>query len=52
MTKSFEQRRREEIIDDNLKRVYGDAVDDCMPDRFQTLLDALKKEETIKPKQE
>ncbi len=52
MTKSSAQKRREEIIDESLKRVYCEAVDDCMPDRFQALLDALSKEDTSKPKQE
>lgn len=39
------QRRREDIIDQNLKKVYEESVDEGVPDRFRELLDALRKQE-------
>lgn len=42
------QRRQDNVIDENLKRVYGEALDECVPDRFRLLLDALKEQEQAK----
>ena len=39
------QRKREDIVEQNLKRVYDETLDDCVPDRFRVLLDALKQQE-------
>jgi len=33
-------------IDENLKRVYQEALDDKIPDRFQDLLEQLRKKES------
>jgi len=32
-------------IDENLKRVYQEALDERIPDRFQDLLEQLRKKE-------
>jgi hypothetical protein len=32
-------------IDENLKRVYRETLDEPVPDRFRDLLDALRKKE-------
>ena len=37
--------RIEAIIDQNLKRVYSDLVQEELPDRFKDLLSALKAQE-------
>ncbi len=34
-----------EQIDQNLKRVYDEALNEEVPDRFRQLLDALKKKQ-------
>lgn len=36
------------IIDENLRRVYQEAVDEGIPDRFKTLLDQLKQQDNDK----
>ncbi len=46
------QRKREQIIDDNLKRVYDETIEEGVPDRFRILLDALKQEEQSRAKSE
>jgi hypothetical protein len=33
-------------IDENLKRVYQQKLDEELPDRFKSLLDQLKKQDT------
>ncbi len=50
MAQSEAQNRRERIIDENLKRVYEEAVEEGVPDRFQVLLDALRQEEQKRAK--
>ncbi|MCB1338211.1 MAG: transcriptional regulator [Maritimibacter sp.] len=35
-------------IDENLKRVYQEALDERLPDRFQELLEQLRDKETTK----
>ena len=45
MAQSGAQRKREDIIDENLKRVYDQALDEAVPDRFLELLNALKAQE-------
>jgi hypothetical protein len=42
------ERRRETIIDANLKKVYEEALDEGVPDRFRELLDALRQQEQTK----
>ena len=39
------QRKREDIVEQNLKRVYDETLDDCVPDRFRALLEAFKQQE-------
>ncbi|WP_366142091.1 NepR family anti-sigma factor [uncultured Roseobacter sp.] len=36
------------MIDENLKRVYEEALDEGIPDRFKDLLDALKQQDQTK----
>ena len=38
-------RRQGQVIDDNLKRVYQDMLDEQVPDRFLDLLAQLKKQD-------
>lgn len=38
--------RLKQQIDENLKRVYDDALNQEVPDRFKLLLEALKKKES------
>lgn len=41
-------RRIEALIDDNLKRVYSDLVQEELPDRFKDLLSKLKEQDDAK----
>ncbi|MEQ9259459.1 MAG: NepR family anti-sigma factor [Roseovarius sp.] len=36
-------------IDDNLRRVYSDTVDEPLPDRFTQLLDQLRAQDSAEP---
>ncbi|MFD2741522.1 NepR family anti-sigma factor [Sulfitobacter aestuarii] len=36
---------RERVIDDNLKRVYEETLEEGIPDRFKELLNQLKQQE-------
>ena len=45
------QRRQDTVIDENLKRVYGEAIEEGVPDRFRLLLDALRQQEQSKDTQ-
>lgn len=45
MAQSGMNRKRESVIDENLKRVYEEALDEGVPDRFRELLDALKQQD-------
>ena len=38
-------RKQDRIIDENLKRVFDETVEQGVPDRFRDLLDALKKQD-------
>lgn len=40
--------RLKQQIDENLKRVYDDALNQEVPDRFKLLLEALKNKESGK----
>ena len=48
MAQSGAQRKRENIIDENVRRVYEETLDEGVPDRFRVLLDALKQQEQPK----
>ncbi|GGB13661.1 NepR family anti-sigma factor [Allosediminivita pacifica] len=37
--------KAEQVIDENLKRVYRDMIDDDVPDRFMELLSQLKEQD-------
>lgn len=39
-------------IDDNLKRVFQETLDEDIPDRFKSLLDKLKEQESGSEEQE
>ena len=39
------QRKSDKIIEENLRRVFNEAPDPEMPDRFRTLLDALREQD-------
>lgn len=46
-----EQKKQQSgVIDENLRRVYQEAVDEGIPDRFKTLLDQLKQQDSDKGK--
>lgn len=36
------------MIDENLKRVYEEALEEGVPDRFKDLLEALRQQESPK----
>ena len=36
---------RERVIDENLKRVFDETLDEGIPDRFKNLLDKLKQQD-------
>ena len=36
---------RERVIDENLKRVFEETLDEGIPDRFKDLLDQLKQQD-------
>mgnify|MGYP000480574903 CR=1 FL=1 len=45
MAQSGARRKRENVIDESLKRVYEEAIEEGVPDRFRLLLEELKKQE-------
>jgi len=51
MAHTSAQRKRDRNIDENLKRVYEQVIEEDVPDRFRMLLDALKQEEQSKAEQ-
>lgn len=48
MAQSGARQKSEEVIDQNLKRVYEEALEEGVPDRFRDLLDALRQQERQK----
>ncbi|MEM9583778.1 MAG: NepR family anti-sigma factor [Pseudomonadota bacterium] len=42
------KQRFEALVDDNLKRLYSDLVQEELPDRFKDLLSQLKDQDTQK----
>ena len=48
MTQAGADRKRESVIDEHLKRVYEEALDEGIPDRFKDLLDQLKQQDAAK----
>ncbi|MGG7645559.1 NepR family anti-sigma factor [Rhodovulum sp. YNF3179] len=45
MTNQRKKSKVQEQIDENLRRVYAEALDDEIPDRFTSLLDQLRAQE-------
>lgn len=45
MKQNKDRAKLQEQIDANLKRVYQEALDERIPDRFQKLLEELRKKE-------
>ncbi|MFC4667949.1 NepR family anti-sigma factor [Seohaeicola nanhaiensis] len=45
MTKSEETSKLQAQIDENLKRVYQEALQEQVPDRFKDLLEKLRQKE-------
>lgn len=46
MTNKRRTSRLQQQIDDNLRRVYSDTVQEPLPDRFSQLLDQLRAKES------
>lgn len=42
------EQRFETLVNDNLKRIYSDLVQEELPDRFKVLLSQLKEQEQQK----
>ncbi|WP_300038430.1 NepR family anti-sigma factor [uncultured Roseobacter sp.] len=51
MAQSGTDRKRESVIDENLRRVYDEALEEGIPDRFTDLLKALKEQDQAKDKE-
>ena len=45
MTEAGNDKSRDSVIDQSLRRVYEEALDEGIPDRFKDLLDKLKQQE-------
>ncbi|WP_299564720.1 NepR family anti-sigma factor [uncultured Sulfitobacter sp.] len=45
MTGQRQDKAREGVIDENLKRVYHEAMEEGIPDRFKDLLEQLKRQD-------
>lgn len=48
MAQTSKNRKGDKVIDENLKRVYEEAMQEGVPDRFRELLDALKEQDQQK----
>ncbi len=46
-----QRKAREGVIDENLKRVYHETVEEGIPDRFKDLLEQLKRQDADKEKE-
>lgn len=45
MTNQRQDETHQGFIDENLRRVYEEALDEGIPDRFKSLLEQLKEQE-------
>lgn len=45
MRNQGQNKHHEGVIDENLRRVYEEALDEGIPDRFKSLLEQLKEQE-------
>jgi len=48
MSKADDARKGKSVIDETLKSVYQETLDEGIPDRFKELLDALKHQDQSK----
>lgn len=49
MSESSQNKRpREDLIDQNLKRIFDQTLDEGVPDRFKNLLEQLKQQDVDK----
>lgn len=46
MAQSNANRKRKATIDENLKKIYDEAFEETVPDRFAELLQALKEQDS------
>jgi len=46
MAQEQQKRRQDSVIDDNLKKVYQDMLEQDVPDRFLDLLSQLKEQDS------
>lgn len=46
MTQNDERAKLQSQIDENLKRVYQEALEQSLPDRFKELLEQLRKKDS------
>jgi hypothetical protein len=46
LVQAGERDERERVIDENLKRVYEETLDEGIPDRFKDLLNQLKQQDS------
>lgn len=47
MAHQNQDKAQDGVIDENLRRVYQEAVDEGIPDRFKALLDQLKQQDSV-----
>lgn len=45
MSRQDQSKDREGVIDENLRRVFQESVDEGIPDRFKSLLEQLKQQD-------
>ncbi|WP_299025940.1 NepR family anti-sigma factor [uncultured Sulfitobacter sp.] len=48
MTGRSQKKSHEGVIDENLRRVYEEAIEEGVPDRFKSLLEQLKQQDSEK----
>ena len=48
MTETGKVRTRESVIDESLRKVYDETLQEGIPDRFRELLEALRQQEAEK----
>jgi len=46
MSRQDQSKDREGVIDENLRRVFQESVDEGIPDRFKSLLEQLKQQDS------
>lgn len=52
MTGQGKNKSSEGVIDENLRRVYEEAIEEGVPDRFKSLLEQLKQQDNEQGKSE